>query len=81
MTDRVMKIGQSFRELPAEIRNRFRNDPEELLRFTENPQNRDEAIKLGLIRNDWTIETDGIGEQIKTEAERKKTKTDTGETA
>ncbi|QXP08320.1 MAG: internal scaffolding protein [Arizlama microvirus] len=39
----------AFMELPANIRKRFRNDPAELLEFTEDPQNYEEAISLGII--------------------------------
>lgn len=39
-----------FEEMPAHLRKRFNNDPYEFLRFIENDQNRDEAIKLGLIQ-------------------------------
>lgn len=38
-----------FNALPARIRNRFVNDPAELLSFLRNPENREEAIYLGLI--------------------------------
>lgn len=38
-----------FGGLPARVRARFGGDPYQLLRFIENPANRDEAIKLGLI--------------------------------
>lgn len=38
-----------FMQLPAATRNRFENDPEKLFQFLENPENKAEAIKLGLI--------------------------------
>lgn len=38
-----------FSELPAEVRARFQNDTEELLAFIENPENRGEAVELGLL--------------------------------
>ena len=40
---------QEFSQLPSTIRNRFNNSPIELLKFIQNPDNREEAIKLGLI--------------------------------
>lgn len=64
MQDRVANAISMFNELPSKIRNRFDNSPAELLRFMENPENRSEAIKLGLIRADWTEETDGLGEHV-----------------
>lgn len=40
---------QEFMSLPAKIRTRFANDPAQLIAFIEDPENRDEAIKLGFI--------------------------------
>lgn len=54
-----------FNELPAEIRKRFRNNAGEFLEFMEQDSNREEAIKLGLIRNDWEESSDGLGEHVK----------------
>lgn len=49
MLIQVTDIQNEFRGLPAKIRNRFQNDPFQMLRFVENPRNRKEAIKMGLI--------------------------------
>lgn len=38
-----------FTALPMKLRKRFRNSPEELWNFLHDPDNRDEAIRLGLI--------------------------------
>ena len=62
MVDKVDEIRGKFQEFPSAIRNRFRNDPAELMQFFDDPKNRDEAIKLGLIRSDWIEAADGIGE-------------------
>jgi len=35
--------------LPADLRARFDNDPAQLIQFLENSDNKDEAIKLGLV--------------------------------
>lgn len=43
------KAVQGFMELPARIRARFRNDPQELIDFMANPDNHDEAEFLGLV--------------------------------
>lgn len=40
---------QKFEELPSKIRERFHNDPIKLSTFLTNPNNKDEAIKLGLL--------------------------------
>lgn len=42
----------AFMSFPAEIRARFENDPAKFVAFVENPANRDECIKLGLIAKD-----------------------------
>lgn len=39
----------SFMALPAKIRNRFNNDPAELIEFCNNPANLDEARTFGLV--------------------------------
>lgn len=39
----------SFMQMPALVRERFRNDPQQFLQFCDDDRNRDEAIKLGLI--------------------------------
>lgn len=68
----VLQAKSSFEALPSKIRNEFKNSPELFLKFMEDPANRDRAIELGMIDPDWTEETDGIGEHIKSDEERKK---------
>ena len=53
-----------FNELPAEIRKEFDNDPQKLIHFMDDSNNRDRAIELGLIDPQWTPETDGLGEHV-----------------
>lgn len=76
MQDKVANATSMFNELPSEIRNRFKNNPYGLLKFMENPDNRAEAIKLGIINPDWTPETDGLGEHVKLNENVKKKPTD-----
>lgn len=45
----VTQAQRSFESLPAELRDKFSNDPARLLRFLEDPKNRQEAEQLGLI--------------------------------
>lgn len=45
----VRQAQESFQELPAEIRERFNNEPAKVIAFLDNAQNRDEAIRLGMI--------------------------------
>lgn len=59
----VMAAEEGFMTLPAETRAMFGNDPEQLINFLDNPANKDQAIKLGLI--DGKI----IENEVKKEAE------------
>jgi len=39
-----------FEELPASVRAKFKNSPEEFLEFTSNPENIEELRKMGLAK-------------------------------
>ena len=45
----VIAAEDEFMRLPAQIRSRFENDPAKLIDFLEKSENKDEAIKLGLV--------------------------------
>lgn len=45
----VQTANQAFSDLPASVRDRFGNDPAKMLEFLQNPENVEEAIKLGLL--------------------------------
>jgi hypothetical protein len=45
----IIASESEFAALPATIRNRFANDPANLVQFLDNPNNRAEAEKLGLV--------------------------------
>lgn len=45
----VVKANEMFMSLDAFVRERFDNDPGKLLAFLDNPDNRAEGVKLGLI--------------------------------
>jgi phage internal scaffolding protein len=45
----ILASESEFAALPAQIRNRFANDPANLVQFLDNPDNRAEAEKLGLL--------------------------------
>lgn len=47
--NQVIAAQESFMTLPAQLRKRFANDPGQLLSFLEDPENRSEAISLGLV--------------------------------
>lgn len=46
---KINEAQEAFDSLPAEIRKRFDNEPAKFIEFVEDSQNKDEAIKLGLI--------------------------------
>ena len=45
----VLDAQTEFNALPSKLRQRFNNDPAELLSFLQDEKNIDEAIKLGLV--------------------------------
>lgn len=47
--NRVNQMKDEFNALPAEVRAKFENDPSKLLEFIINPNNEEEAIKLGIL--------------------------------
>lgn len=53
----VVKAREAFMELPAKARARFENDPQKFMRFMEDPENQDEAIKLGIATDNRKKET------------------------
>jgi len=50
MLNKVTDVQNLFRSLPSRVRGRFR-DPYQLLRWVENPENREEALKSGFIHD------------------------------
>lgn len=46
---RITDAQEKFLALPAQVRDRFGNDPGNLLDFLSDPKNRDEAVKLELV--------------------------------
>lgn len=46
--DSIARVNEQFDGLPSEIRYSFRNDPKNLLDFLANPENDEQAIKMGL---------------------------------
>lgn len=73
--DLYIKAQNSFEALPANIKKRFNQSAADFLDFMDDPNNRDEAIELGLIRGDSPEDKDGLGEHV-TEADFKKIKED-----
>jgi len=48
--NQVIAAEDEFMSLPATLRARFENDPAQLIEFLDNPENKNEAIKLGLVK-------------------------------
>lgn len=53
--DLIREADARFMELPAAVRDRFGNNPQEIFDFIANENNREEAIKLGLISPPTTV--------------------------
>lgn len=49
MQNLVVKMKGRFMGLPSKTRNLFNNDPAQMLAFIEDPENADQARKLGLL--------------------------------
>lgn len=55
--DLINEINSSFDGLSSEVRAKFKNDPGELLEFLGNEKNREEAVRLGLVKPTVQAET------------------------
>ena len=53
--NQLLEAQTQFMELPAKIRQRFNNNPADLISFLQNPENVEEAISLGLVENISTL--------------------------
>lgn len=74
----VQRASDLFMSLDAHVRERFQNDPAKMIDFLHHPENRDEAIKLGLVEApevDNTLETlKSIDQSLKASSDAKKPK-------
>lgn len=50
MHQKVASATQAFENLPSVLRNRFQNEPQQLLNFIRDPKNYDEGVSLGLFQ-------------------------------
>lgn len=60
---RVQRASQMFDSLPSKVRDRFANNPLNLLSFVSDSKNRAEAISLGLIPA--PVEPEGVSQPAK----------------
>ena len=65
-----------FMSLPAHLRRRFGNDPDELLAFLQDPNNKEEAIRLGLIEKPPTPPQNASQDNPKQDAAKSQTQAD-----
>lgn len=70
MLNKVSGIRSIFERLPSALRQRFGNDPEKMLSFTEDPNNRKESVRLGLVpmSDDEYMEISSQAEQERLQA-------------
>lgn len=61
----VITAQNAFMDLPADLRSRFQNDPQQLISFLADVNNKEEAIKLGLIKK--PVKNDEIKNDDKTQ--------------
>lgn len=57
LQNKIVAAEDAFMTLPAEVRKMFANDPGGLIDFLNDPENRAEAQRMGLIEKDPTPET------------------------
>lgn len=61
----VMMANEMFSTLPSAVRARFQNDPSAFLAFVDNPDNKEEMVKLGLSRVRDQSDADRIVDAIR----------------
>lgn len=54
--NQVKEAQENFMMLPADIRSRFKNDPQEFMEFCLNPENGKELVEMGLAVKNPTLE-------------------------
>lgn len=55
----VTEAQQMFESLPGDIRKRFANDPAQFLGFVQNPDNKAEMAKLGILKGNDGVDLRG----------------------
>lgn len=71
----AIHAADAFNSLPATLRKRFSNDPQEFLQFLDDPKNADEAVQLGLLRKTEQQNDKLNDEKLTQNAKAPKTKT------
>ena len=65
--NKIIQAREMFDALPAKVRERFNNNPGAMIDFVMDPDNKDEAIKLGLLEVVETNEIKEINKEINKE--------------
>lgn len=56
----VRRAEEGFMEFPADVRARFGNDPQQMVVFLADEGNREEAVKLGLVKPKAEVDRDDV---------------------
>ena len=56
--NKIVQAREMFEALPAKVRERFGNNPGAMIDFVMDPDNKDEAIRLGLLKEEVIIKED-----------------------
>lgn len=67
--NKIARLRANFATLPALIRDKFNNDPANLIDFLSKEENMDEAVKLGLVR----FSKDEVARRAKANNDKKET--------
>lgn len=65
----VKEAENMFNDLPSQIRKRFNQSPAEFLDFVQNPENKDEMQRLGILRGNDGVDIKGAVTNAPTEEE------------
>ena len=60
----VRRGEEAFMELPAELRSRFHNDPQEYVEFCLDKENLDELVQMGLAPKPFNVEQPTVEEPV-----------------
>lgn len=79
MLHTVMEARQHFDALPADVREKFKNNPAELIKFVQDPNNYDEGVKLGLFEKNQNMQANNANDLNDIKKPAKKSKSDKSE--